>query len=360
MVIFFENVEFLGFQWVNAYICNMKTKRILAILAAIAVVAVAIAVYVASKYVENGESTEDCWMYVPADATNESIRDSLVKSVGNTTGENVYTLWSLMGGKPAVAHGAYLIKAGESPLDIYRKLSRGAQTPIKVTFNNIRTLDEFANRVASRMEFTADEFLSACDSILPKKGFNKATYPAAFIPDSYEFYWTASPEKFINTLYRYYERFWTAERVEKAKQNGLTPIEVSTLASIVEEETNRKDERPVVARLYMNRLDRGMKLQADPTVKFAVGDFSLRRILNVHLAKNSPYNTYMYAGLPPGPIRIPDRSTLEAVLNAPKNNYLYMCAAEDFSGRHNFTSDYNQHLRNATRYQRALNARKIK
>lgn len=338
----------------------MKTKRIVAILTTIIVIVVAVAVYVGSKYVAKGELTDDCWVYVPADATKESIRDSLVKTIGAATGEKVYTLWSLMGGKPSVAHGAYLIEAGESPLDIYRKISRGAQTPIKVTFNNIRTLDELANRVASRMEFTAEEFLLACNQILPEKGFNNATYPAAFIPDSYEFYWTASPEKFIITLHRYYERFWNAERLEKAKQKGLTPIEVSILASIVEEETNRKDERPVVARLYLNRLNRGMKLQADPTVKFAVGDFSLRRILNVHLAKNSPYNTYMYAGLPPGPIRIPDRSTLEAVLNAPKNNYLYMCAAEDFSGRHNFTSDYNQHLRNAIRYQRALNARNIR
>ena len=333
----------------------MKVKRFL-VITIIAIVVVCAGM----KYVTAGDTTESRWLYIPANSTNEAIRDSLYSSIGERTGNNVYVLWSLMNGKPAVANGAYRIDAGESPLNIYRKISRGAQTPVKVTFNNIRTLDEFANRVALRMEFTAEEFLSACDSVLSEKGFCNATYPAAFIPDSYEFYWTASPDKFVSTLYRYYERFWTIERVNKAKQKGLTPIEVSTLASIVEEETNRKDERPVVARLYLNRLERGMKLQADPTVKFAVGDFSLRRILNVHLAKNSPYNTYLYAGLPPGPIRIPDRSTLDAVLNAPKNNYLYMCAAEDFSGRHNFTSDYNQHLRNATRYQRALNARKIK
>lgn len=338
----------------------MKVKRFL-VITIIAIVVVAIVVVCAGiKYVTVGDTTETRWLYIPANSTNEAIRDSLYSSVGERTGNNVYVLWSLMNGKPTVANGAYRIDAGESPLNIYRKISRGTQTPIKVTFNNIRTLDELANRVASRMEFTAEEFLTVCDSILSEKGFCKATYPAAFIPDSYEFYWTASPDKFVTTLYRYYERFWTIERVNKAKQKGLTPIEVSTLASIVEEETNRKDERPVVARLYLNRLERGMKLQADPTVKFAVGDFSLRRILNVHLAKNSPYNTYLYSGLPPGPIRIPDRSTLDAVLNAPKNNYLYMCAAEDFSGRHNFTSDYNQHLRNATRYQRALNARKIK
>lgn len=338
----------------------MKGKQIIAISVGIVVVAIIILGYAATAYIKKGETIEPRWLYIPENSSPEAVRDSLVSSVGSVTGGRAYSLWSALSGETSVAHGAYLIEAGASPLDIYRRISRGSQTPVKVTFNNIRTLDDLAERVASRMEFSSADFISACDSVLSDKGFDKSTYAAAFIPDSYEFYWTASPERVVSTLYGYYDRYWTEERRAQAKSLGLDAIEVSILASIVEEETNRADERPTVARLYLNRLHRSMKLQADPTVKFAVGDFSLRRILNVHLKKDSPYNTYMYAGLPPGPIRIPDRRTLDAVLNAPDNNYLYMCAAEDFSGRHNFTSDYNQHLRNAARYQRALNARNIK
>lgn len=338
----------------------MKTKRILVISSILLIIAIIAIGLSALKYISSGETTSPQWLYIPSGATNEAIRDSLVSSLGQQTGSDVYDIWKFTKAKPSQAHGAYFISAKSTPLDIYRLISRGAQTPIKVTFNNIRTLDDLAARISSKMEFPTSQFLAACDSVLAEEGFTKAQYAAAFLPDSYEFYWTTSPQKFVKTLYSYYNKYWTEERREKASQLGLSPIEVSILASIVEEETNRSDERPIVARLYLNRLNRGMLLQADPTVKFAVGDFTIRRILNKHLSVNSPYNTYKYVGLPPGPIRIPDRRTLDAVLSAPNNNYIYMCASEDFSGRHRFTADYNEHLRNARRYQQALNNRNIK
>ena len=245
-------------------------------------------------------------------------------------------------------------------LDIARALKTGSQTPIRVTFNNIRLYPDFIARISDQMDFSGIEFKEACDSILPQHGFDKYNFIGAFIPDTYEFYWLTDPNKTVNRLLNYYDRFWNDERKAKAKALNLSPQQVTTLASIVEEETNSAEERPIVARLYLNRLQKGMKLQADPTVKYAVGDFSLRRILNKHLQTQSPYNTYIAEGLPPGPIRMPAPSTIDAVLNAPQNSYLYMCAREDFSGRHNFATTLEQHNANAARYRAALNARGIK
>lgn len=210
------------------------------------------------------------------------------------------------------------------------------------------------------MECTDSAFIAACDSVLQPLGFNREGYPAAFLPDSYEFYWSDPATKVVSKLVDVRNQFWTDERRQKAKTLGLTPVEVATVASIIEEETAKKDEKPKVARLYLNRIAKGMPLQADPTVKFAVGDFSLRRIKGEHLKADSPYNTYRSRGLPPGPIRIPERTAIDDVLNAPVHPYLYMCAKEDFSGYHNFAEDYATHMANARRYQSALNARGIK
>jgi UPF0755 protein len=196
-------------------------------------------------------------------------------------------------------------------------------------------------------------------SILQEYNFTKQTLPALFIPNTYQVYWNISAKDFLNRMFKEYKRFWTEERQNKAKAIGLTPIEVSILASIVEEETNNKSEKPMVAGLYINRLKKGMPLQADPTVKFAWQDFTLRRITNKHLTIDSPYNTYKIIGLPPGPIRIPSPEGIDAVLNYSKHNYLYMCAKEDFSGTHNFASTLSEHNRNARKYWDALNKRKI-
>ncbi len=334
-----------------------KKSRIVLILTILASVLVTcgIIAYIYSMKTYNGDQQ---WIYIPSNASQQSIKDTLTNRLGDS-GDRIFTMWKAMDSNTKNAHGAYLVKPGNREWDIAQRLRHGQQTPVKVTFNNIRTIDQLAKKIASRLEFDDLDFISACDSVLPSMGFKKEEFPAAFFPDSYEFYWSAKASTVIRRLTSYRNDFWNEERRAKAKSMGLTPVEVATLASIVEEETAKNDERPKVARLYLNRIDRNMPLQADPTVKFAVGDFSLRRITGKHLKVESPYNTYLHAGLPPGPIRIAAKTTLQAVLNAPQHNYLYMCAKEDFSGYHNFAVDYNTHLNNARRYQAELNRRKI-
>lgn len=298
---------------------------------------------------------------VPREATEAQVRDSLDVHLGKSMGKRVYLLWKLMGGNPAKARGSYLVTRGEMALRIAHNLSRGRQTPVNVTFNNIRTMPQLADRMAGLLDFSSEEFLDACRQVLPGLGFSdEAQYPAAFLPDSYEVYWTTSPEALVEKLATHRNRFWTDERRARARALGLTPVQVATVASIAEEETAKRDERPMVARLYINRLDRGMKLQADPTVKYAIGDFTIRRIILPMLSTSSPYNTYVTKGLPPGPIRIADAATIDGVLNAPKHDYLYMCAREDFSGYHNFAVDYASHRANAARYRAELDRRGIK
>ncbi len=304
---------------------------------------------------------ESRWVYIPEGCSKSAFNDSLVGALGSGEANRVMFLWNLMGGTVEKAHGAYRIDPGQASVRIARRIASGAQTPVKLTFNNVRTIQELALRLSKTMEFDASQFAEACADVLPGYGFEDARqYAAAFLPDTYECYWTESPSSVVEKLVGHRNSFWTAERRSKAKALGLTPVQVATIASIAEEETYRKDERPTIARLYMNRLAKGMKLQADPTVKFANGDFSIRRILGKHLEVASPYNTYRVAGLPPGPIRIVDATTLDGVLDAPKNPYIYMCAREDFSGYHNFASDYSTHMANARRYQAELNKRNIR
>ncbi|MCM1297717.1 MAG: endolytic transglycosylase MltG, partial [Muribaculaceae bacterium] len=266
----------------------------------------------------------------------------------------------LTGGNTSKARGAYKVTSSTSALELAKRIRNGRQTPVNVTFNNIRTMSQLAERIAYKMEFTEKDFLEACDSILPPLGFDTAGYPAAFIPDTYEFYWTSSAQKVVEKLSGHRNRFWDVNRRNKAAALGLNPVGVATIASIVEEETANLDERPIVARLYINRLKKGMPLQADPTLKFAAGDFSLKRIGEKQISIISPYNTYLNNGLPPGPIRIVDSRTLDMVLNAPEHKYLYMCAKEDLSGTHNFAVDYATHLTNARRYHKKLNELNLK
>ena len=299
---------------------------------------------------------------IPKNATQESVRDSLAKSLGTDYGSVVYRLWQVASGDPAKAHGSYVVEPGTTAVTAAHNISENRQTPVKVTINNVRTLDDLTKRLGAKLEVTPSEIKEAMHNIIggsPHFG-GVETYPAAFLPDTYEFYWTDPAEHVVQKLVAERNKFWNRERLDKAAKLGLTPVEVATIASIVEEESNKKDERPTIARLYMNRVNQGMKLQADPTVKFATGNFALRRITGKHLKIDSPYNTYRNAGLPPGPIRIPQKETIDAVLNAPPNSYIYMCAKEDFSGYHNFASDYKTHAANAKKYQAALNRRGIR
>ena len=297
-------------------------------------------------------------IYIPANSTKEDVRDTLVTNLGDF-GERAFSIWNKTGGNPHKAFGAYRVDGGQSAARLARRLATATQSPVKVTFNNVRTLDNLADRLSRQMAFSKDDFLRATDSILSAEGYKKEEYPAIFLPDSYEFYWTISASRFVEKMLKYFNDFWNDDRLAKAKALGLTPVEVSSLAAIVEGESAKLDERPKIARLYLNRLKIGMRLQADPTVKFALGDFGLRRLRGTHLQVESPYNTYRHAGLTPGPIRIPSKRTLDDVLNAPQHDYLYMCAKEDFSGYHNFAVDYPTHMANARRYQAELNRRGI-
>lgn len=285
------------------------------------------------------------------------IRDSA--KVINTG--NFEMISERLGYKDNLRTGRYAIKPGMTVLEAVRILRNGNQTPTKLTFNNIRTKDDLAERISEQLMFSKEELLSLLNDKAKCKelGFDIQTVVAMFIPNTYEFYWDIHVDTFLSRMEKEYKKFWNENRMSKAKEMGLTPVQVSTLASIVEEECFYTDEYPIVAGLYYNRLQRGMLLQADPTVKFAVGDFSLQRVLNRHLEVNSPYNTYKHTGLPPGPIRIPSIKGIDSVLDYQKNDYLYMVAKEDFSDRHNFSKTLAEHNRFADKYRTALNKRRI-
>lgn len=335
---------------------NKILKKTLIGLGAVLVIGAAAGLFVYNYTLEkySGESQR---LVFPTGSGKEAVKDTLESRLGDY-GSKVYRLWDAQGG--ATMSGSYVLEHGATALSVSRMMRRGMQTPVKVAFNNCRSLADVAERACRNVETTPEQFLAVCDTLLPTYGFSPAEFPAAFIPDTYEAYWNTKPEAFVRRLLDSRNAFWTDERKAKAEKLGLTKVQVATLASIVEGETTLADEQPIVARLYLNRLAKGMRLQADPTVKFAVGDPTLRRILIKHTEVDSPYNTYKYAGLPPGPISVPSRQALDAVLNAPANDYLYMCAKEDFSGRHNFTANYQEHLANARRFQAELNRRGIK
>lgn len=257
--------------------------------------------------------------------------------------------------------GRYLIEDGMSNNALINLLRSGRQNPVDLIFNNIRKKEELAGIVSDQIEADSSIIISLLNDkeYLQQYGFNPQTAPAMFIPNTYELYWNTSAREFMERMHSEYERFWDEAKRNKAEKIGLSPVEVTTLASIVEEETTKAEEMPRIAGVYMNRLEKGMPLQADPTIKFAIGDFSVNRILDKYLESDSPYNTYKYAGLPPGPISFPPIAAIEAVLNYEDNDYLYFCAKPDFSGYHNFSKSHNQHIRNAKKYQEALNQKRI-
>lgn len=257
--------------------------------------------------------------------------------------------------------GHYVLTPNMRTIDLVNLIRSGEQTPVKVTFGSLRTLEELAKKVSKQIETDAPALTALFHdtAYLNKSSWTLQTLPALFIPNTYEFYWNTSAERFFERMEMEYSRFWSPVRLQSAKNIRLTPVEVSTLASIVEDETYRDSEMPLIAGVYLNRLKKGYRLQADPTIRYARGDFSGKRVLSKDLKINSPYNTYRHYGLPPGPIRIPSIQAIDAVLHAKRNGYLYFCAKEDFSGYHNFAKTLKEHNRNAAKYRRALDRRKI-
>lgn len=252
--------------------------------------------------------------------------------------------------------GRYTIPAGAGNWELVRKLRSGDQDEMKLRFRSHWTLRDVANEIGDQLMLDSDDLLRKMEDpeFLKNYGIQPADVRGFFIPNTYFVYWTLSPEQLFDKLKKEYDTFWNSSRKSKAKAKGMTPAEVTTLASIVQAETYMTDERPTVAGLYLNRIEDGIPLQADPTVIFATGDFTIKRVLKRHLEIDSPYNTYKNRGLPPGPINNPEPSAIDGVLNAEDHEYIFMCAKADFSGYHNFARTLSEHNRNARAYQAAL------
>ncbi|MFV0420088.1 MAG: endolytic transglycosylase MltG [Dysgonomonas sp.] len=336
-------------------------KKILFVLLILLVIAGALGFYGYTVITTGFDIDKTVYVYIDEKRDYNALLEELKDSARLESVSNFDVLASALNYKDNIKAGRYAVNSNMDIYTLIKNLRSGHQTPVKLKFNNIRTKDNLAERIGEQLMFGEEKLLSQLDN--PQKceelGFKPETVIAMFIPNTYEVYWDVSANSFLERMKHEYNTFWTDKRKSEAKEIGLTSLEVSTLASIVEEECTYSTEYPIVAGLYLNRLHIGQPLQADPTVKFAVGDFGLRRILNKHLEVDSPYNTYLHQGLPPGPIRIPSIKGIDAVLNYTKHDYFYMCAKEDFSGYHNFATTHSEHQQNAAKYRMALNARKI-
>ncbi len=304
---------------------------------------------------------EDTYIHIKTGSSFDDVRNMMFDKGVLNDPVSFSFLSKLMEYDQLVKPGRYLIRKNANNLSTIRMLRAGEQQPVRITFTNVRLMEELAEKLASYIELEADTLLRILSdpATSEKYGFNTESFRCMFIPNTYEVYWTISANQLLDRLNGEYKRFWNDQRLEKAEKLDMSPVEVSILASIVEAESRHADESPVIAGLYLNRLKDTMPLQADPTLVYAVGDFTIQRVLKVHKEIESPYNTYKYAGLPPGPVVFPSIISIDAVLNYKKSNYLYMCAKEDFSGYHNFTSSYREHQNNARRYQAELDKRKL-
>ena len=299
-------------------------------------------------------------LFVSARASYQTLTDSLMPVIRHHAAFGIYA--RRLGLAQSFKPGHYVLRPGMNVIEIVRMLKLGVQTPVRVTIQNVRTPAQLARRLSRQLDADSTAWMAALTSkqLAGEVGFDSVTLFSMFIPDTYEFYWTVSPQDFVHRMKREYDRFWTPERDARRQRSGLSRLEVMTLASIVYEETRKTDEMPRIAGVYINRLRRGIPLQADPTVKYAMQDFALRRILYKHLKYPSPYNTYVNKGLPPSPICMPGKNAIEAVLDFEKHDYIFFCARPTFDGYHNFARTLSEHNRNARAYSAELNRRKIK
>ncbi len=298
--------------------------------------------------------------------STDSLEDIKEKISGFSKSPNTFLWVAEKKNFSKLKTGRYLLKEGMSNNDLVNILRIGDQTAVKVSFNNQDTLEKFASRIAEQLQIDSTEILNSFrdKSFLKEHNLTKKSAFQICIPNSYQFYWNVSADSFRNKLLSEYNKFWNANRLKKAKALKMSKNEVITLASIVHKETAKKTERPIVAGLYLNRLKNGWPLQADPTIIYAIKefkgqDFVIKRVLKVDLDINSKYNTYKNRGLPPSQITMPDISAIDAVLNAKKHNYFFMCADIDKIGYHQFAKTLSQHNRNAVKYQRWLNKKGI-
>lgn len=303
------------------------------------------------------------YLYVKTGSNYDSLLNNL-KQTGLLRNIETFNWLALRKNLPNhIYPGRYEVKAGMNNDAFIDMLRSGAQKPLNVTFNNLRTVNQLAGVVASQIEADSTSIIHfiQSDAFAEKYKLNLQQSPALFIPNTYEFYWNTDARAFVERMQKEYTRFWDDDKIARAKKLNLSPVEVSIVASIVEKETNRNDEKPTIAGVYLNRLQKGWKLQADPTTVFAFyleNDSLLNRVYKKHTQMDSPYNTYVYKGLPPGPICLPSISSINAVLNPQKHNYMYFVAKADGSGYHHFSKTYNEHLRYAREHYDGLKKKK--
>ena len=339
-----------------------KGKIILAVLAAGALLAGAAGFVAGRYYIDNKKPnfSEKYVLYVRPEMSAAEVMDSLQAGAGTVRPKSVERAFAKMGVDVNMKPGRYVVDSTSTSIYVARMLVYGWQTPQNMTLSGtLRKKDRIAQRISSQMMIDSASVADALndEAFLAGYGFTPENVFALIIPDTYEMYWTASVKDIFDRFKKEYDAFWTSDRKEKAKAQGLSPMQVSVMASIVSGETLKAFEYPIIAGVYLNRYKKGMKLQADPTIAFCY-DYTLDRILKKHLTVDSPYNTYKHVGLPPAPINVPPKACLEAVLNPQKHNYIYFCASPAFDGTHNFAVGYNEHLKNARAFQRELTARR--
>jgi UPF0755 protein len=313
-------------------------------------------IYASNVWTPDGEETS---IYIPSNSEYDDVKQILY-SQGLILNRTSFEWLSERKKYPGlIKAGHYRIRDGMSNDELINMLRLGEQVPVKVIFNNIRTREQFAKRIGEQLEADSASFISLLNdsAYMEKFGVGTETALTIFIPNTYEFYWNTDAKQFVERMYREYMSFWEGDRDKKAEELGMNRQEVVILASIVEKETNKNDEKATISGVYVNRLNRNWLLQADPTLVYASGDFGIKRVLNVHKEIDSPYNTYKYPGLPPGPICIPSISSIDAVLNTEDHEYLFFCARDDLSGYHVFARSISQHNRNARKYRRAIENR---
>ena len=308
-----------------------------------------------------GSFDKERYLFIHSNSSYDDVMNQLEKEHFINSISTFRFFASLVQYKDHVKPGRYSIYPGMSNFNLVRALREGSQSTVNLVINKLRTEKDLYQFLAQNLEPDSSTFRRLlADSIFAKQvATTTGCGICIIIPDTYEFWWNTSAEKTLSRLSDYYKQFWNDDRIVKAETLGFTPLQIMILASIVEEETNYNPEKPLIASVYINRLKKGMKLQADPTARFALGDFSIKRITSEITNYASPYNTYYTAGLPPTPICTPSQASIEAVLHVDSTDYLYFCAKEDFSGQHNFAATYEAHQQNANKYQQALDARGI-
>ena len=336
---------------------TVRKKHLIVILAFLVIIC-AVVIFFARNYLYITKSIvktadgKDVSLFIPTGSDYKYVKQTLASMKVLKSKEAFDWLAKKSHYNENVHPGRYILTDGMTNQKLINMLRMGYQTPVKVVFNNIRTVEQLAGRISEQIEADSLAIITAIND-------NPDVDATTFIPNTYEFYWNVDAVDFVEKMVTEHKRFWNETRLKKANALKLTPHQVSVLASIIDKETTKTSEMPRIAGVYLNRLRQHWPLQADPTLVFALGDYNIRRVLDVHKNIDSPYNTYKYAGLPPGPICIPSIAAIDAVLNAEKHKYFYFCAKDDLSGYHVFAKTITEHNKNAEKYRRALNKNKI-